>query len=169
MPSPFLSPKPQNITTPARGAESMKKFTLTLTLASLLATAAIAQAQDDDTPPADPRPPVRQSVRRDVEPSSIGSPPPSVQTWIYEQERKRYLDPKEAVRRNAEYRAVMRQRRIESRNWFGYSLSRPIASPNPWHDTYSPMWTGNSAYPYEWSGVGGPAVVYHPGWNTAQY
>lgn len=146
----------------------MTRYKLLFTFASLLATVAVAHAQDEGATSPEPTPPVRNTLRRDVEPS-LGLPAPSVQTWLYEQERKRYLDPKEAVRRNAEYRAIQRQRRIESRNWFGYSNSRPLASPNPWYDTYSPMWTGNSAYPYEWSGVGGPAVVFHPGWTTAQY
>ncbi len=140
----------------------MTKFTLTLTLASLLTAATPAFAQEDAgaaTPP-----PVRNTLRRDATPS-LGTPSPTMETWLYEQERKRYDDPKEMVRRNAEYRMIQRQRRIESRKWFGYSNSRPIASPNPWYDTYSPMWTGNSSNPYEWSGVGGPAVVFRPAWS----
>jgi hypothetical protein len=152
----------------------MTKFTWTLTLASLLAAAVPAIAQDDTHGDAaaiettEQKAQLRPSLRRDDTPS-LGSPTPSVETWLYEQERKRYLDPKEAVRRNAEYRATQRQRRIESRNWFGVSNSRPIASPNPWYETYSPMWTGNSWHPYEWSGTGGPSVVYRPGWHGTQY
>lgn len=141
----------------------MTKFTLTLTFASLLAVAAPAFAQEGEGDATAARPPVRNTLRRDATPS-LGSPSPTMETWLYEQERKRYDDPKEIVRRNAEYEMIQRKRRIESRKWFGYSNSRPIASPNPWYDTYSPMWTGNSFYPYEWSGVGGPAVVYRPGW-----
>ena len=82
--------------------------------------------------------------------------------WFYEQERIRNEDPKTVVRRNAEYRYAQMQRRIESMKWYGMSASRPIASPNPWYDTYSPYWTGNSAQPFEWSGVG-PSVTYRPG------
>jgi hypothetical protein len=147
----------------------MTKLAFAISLVSLLAAAAPAVAQEDATA-AEPKAPVRHSLRRDDAAQSLGTPSPTLETWLYEQERKRYLDPKEAVRRNAEYRAIQRQRRIESRNWFGYSNSRPIASPNPWYDTYSPMWTGNSFFPYEWSGVGGPAVVLRPGWyGTGQY
>jgi hypothetical protein len=147
----------------------MTKFTLSLTLASLLAAAAPVLAQEDDGGAPARQPPVRNTLRRDVTPS-LGSPQPTTETWLYEQELKRYGNPKEIVRRNAEYEMIQRKRRIESRKWFGYSNSRPIASPNPWYDTYSPMWTGNSFYPYQWSGVGGPAVVLRPGWyGTGQY
>lgn len=145
----------------------MIRFTLSLTLASLLAAAAPAFAQEAED--GAERPPVRNSLRRDATPS-LGLPQPTTETWFYEQERKRYDNPKEMVRRNAEYEMILRKRRIESRRWFGYSNSRPVASPNPWYDTYSPMWTGNSYFPYEWSGVGGPAVVLRPGWyGTGQY
>ncbi len=153
----------------------MTKLTWTLALATLLATAIPAIAQDDvvengttqDANATEHKAQPLPSIRRDT--PSLGSPTPSVETWLYEQERKRYLDPKEGVRRNAEYRATQRQRRMESRNWFGVSNSRPMASPNPWYETYSPMWTGNSTHPYEWSGTGGPSVVYRPGWHGTQY
>ncbi|MEX2188704.1 MAG: hypothetical protein WD875_17985 [Pirellulales bacterium] len=147
----------------------MTKFTLTLTLAALLAAAAPAFAQEAEGGATVRQPPVRNTLRRDATPS-LGSPSPTMETWLYEQERKRYDNPKEIVRRNAEYHMAQRQRRIESRKWFGYSNTRPTASPNPWYETYSPTWTGNSVHPFEWSGVGGPAVVLRPGWTgTGQY
>jgi hypothetical protein len=103
------------------------------------------------------------SLRRDAPPSTLTPPATTPEMWFYEQERLRYEDPKTAVRRHAEYRFAQQQRRIESRKWFGISNSRPIASPNPWYDTYSPMWVSNTAYPYEWSGVGYPAIIYRGG------
>jgi hypothetical protein len=102
------------------------------------------------------------TLRRDAGPT-LTPPATTPEMWFYEQERLRYEDPKSAVRRHAEYRFAQQQRRIESRKWFGLSNSRPIASPNPWYDTYSPGWVANTFHPYEWSGVGYPAVIYRSG------
>jgi len=164
----------------------VKKSLFALSTALALGSAALAQPPADpasdgagnqadvDTivdagakEPAERLPERRQSLRRDWQPS-LTAPPSSPELWLYEQERQRYEDPKAAVRRAAEYRATQRQRRIESRKWFGYSNSRPIASPNPWYDTYSPMWVGNSFFPYEWAGVG-PSVAVRPGWYGTSY
>jgi hypothetical protein len=129
--------------------------------------AAGANVEHTDAPAKAPARP-RAVVRREAEPT-LSPPTPTPEMWLYEQELKRHDDPKLAVRRAAEYRATQRQRRIESRKWFGLSNSRPVASPNPWYETYSPMWTGNTAFPYEWSGAGGPAVAYRPGWYGTNY
>ena len=80
--------------------------------------------------------------------------------WLYLQEQKQYNDPKVAVRRNAEIRGQQRQARLASMKWFGYSNSRPSASPTPTMGTYSPFWGGNTWNPYMWAGVGhGPSAV----------
>lgn len=70
--------------------------------------------------------------------------------WYYSQETRRHDDPKQAVRRKAEYVAQQRTLRIESMKWYGMSNSRPIASTSPFMDEYSPSWIGNSSHPYQW-------------------
>lgn len=160
----------------------MKKILLMAAMLAWFATAASAQEgvepaagdaganvdQEHNEPAAKQPIRPRGSLRRDAEPT-LSPPTPTPEMWLYEQERKRYEDPKAAVRRAAEYRTTQRQRRIEARKWFGYSNSRPLASPNPWYDTYSPMWTGNAVNPYEWSGTGGPSVAFRPGWYGTNY
>lgn len=80
--------------------------------------------------------------------------------WIYLQEQKRYNDPRAAVRRNAEAKGEQRQARLASMKWFGYSNSRPSASPTPTMGTYSPFWSGNTWNPHMWAGIGSsPSTV----------
>ena len=79
--------------------------------------------------------------------------------WYYSQEMRRHDDPKQAVRRKAEYVAQQRTLRIESMKWFGMSNSRPVASTTPFMDQYSPAWIGNSSHPYQWIPVGSPSTA----------
>ena len=73
--------------------------------------------------------------------------------WLYVQEMRRHDDPKEAVRRKAEYRTAQRQRRMAAREWFGYSNARPTANSDPWTAGYSAHWSGNNAMrPDQWIG-----------------
>jgi hypothetical protein len=84
--------------------------------------------------------------------------------WYYSQEMRRHDDPRQAVRRKAEFVAQQRTLRIESMKWFGMSNSRPLASTTPFMDEYSPSWIGNSSHPYQWVGVGSrsAAIYYTP-------
>ena len=82
--------------------------------------------------------------------------------WYYMQEQQRMDDPKQAIRRAAEYRASQRRARIESSRWFGYSRLRPQASPIPFTGTAAPVWVGNNSNPYFWSGFGRTSFI-HPG------
>jgi hypothetical protein len=79
--------------------------------------------------------------------------------WYYSQEMRRHDDPKQAVRRKAEFVTQQRMRRIESMKWFGISNARPYASTTPFMDEYSPAWIGNGYHPYQWVGVGSPVIV----------
>ncbi|HVA46077.1 MAG TPA: hypothetical protein VNH11_06855 [Pirellulales bacterium] len=73
--------------------------------------------------------------------------------WLYTQEMQRRDDPKEAVRRKAEFRTAQRQRRIAAREWFGYSNSRPTVNPDPYIAGYSAHWSANNAVrPDQWIG-----------------
>lgn len=134
------------------------------TIVCLFAAVTVVAAQDP--PVKDAQPTAREeraSLRRDSAAPLLTPPSTTPEMWLYEQERLRYEDPKQAVRRNAEYRWAQRAKRIESMRWFGMSNSRPLATTGMYYDTYSPTWVGNTFHPYEWSGVGGPTVVYGPG------
>ena len=62
---------------------------------------------------------------------------PTPEMWFYSQERERYLDPKEAVRRKAEFRAQQRQQRIATMKAYGMSKQRPLVTYTPFHTYYS--------------------------------
>jgi hypothetical protein len=74
--------------------------------------------------------------------------------WLYQQEMRRYNDPLQAVRQNAATRANQRRSRLAAQQWFGFSNTRPQASPVPFMDMYSPTWMSNSWNPYGWIGSG---------------
>jgi hypothetical protein len=79
--------------------------------------------------------------------------------WLYSQEQRRHDDPKDAVRRKAEYRTAQRMRRMAAREWFGYSNARPVANPDPWNAGYSAHWSANNAMrPDQWIGNSRAAV-----------
>lgn len=106
-------------------------------------------------------PALAQSPARDVNYCvgvSPGDVAPTVDMWFYEQELQRYENPKNAVRRKAEERAVQRRARLAAQRWFGFSPTRPPASSDPIHGDYSPTWTGRGHYPFRWS-QSGPAVI----------
>jgi hypothetical protein len=149
----------------------MKKLVF-LVVAGILTPAVFAEAQQPRT--ASTRPSneltMRPESRTRVEKSnaelaaesaeSLGQMTPEV--WFYQQELRRYEDPKAAVRRKAEFRAWQRQRRIAAMQWYGFSNSRPMANPIPWQSgVYGPGWVANNyRHPYEWSGAGRTAVIY---------
>ncbi len=79
--------------------------------------------------------------------------------WFYQEQMNRRDDPKEAVRRKAEFRTSQREARLASRRWFGISLMRPTTSTAIMDGEGAAVWTGNDPwYPYRWSGRT-PAVV----------
>ena len=83
--------------------------------------------------------------------------------WFYQQYHRDYMDPKLAVRRNAEFRAAQRRQRISAMKWFGFSNQRPVAGADPWHGDYSPTWTSNNAaHPFRWQGIGRSWLVALP-------
>ena len=93
---------------------------------------------------------------------TLGELTPTPSMWLYEQERRRYEDPRSSVRVNAEQRGVQRRQRIAAMQWFGYSNSRPTVSVTPFTGTAAPQWGSNSADPFIWTGVRRPTVVYVP-------
>ncbi|MDZ4819680.1 MAG: hypothetical protein SGJ20_11980 [Planctomycetota bacterium] len=79
--------------------------------------------------------------------------------WFYEQERRRYEDPQAAVREVAQQRSAQRRARIAAMKWYGMSNSRPIASPDPVHGTYSPRWVSGGFNPSLWQGPSGSVAI----------
>ncbi len=99
------------------------------------------------------------SVKSDVPTISPGEVKATPEMWFYEQQMRRYNDPKTVVRANAEYRAEQRQARLASMKWFGFSNSRPQAVSDPFNGDYSAHWTSNNpAHPMRWAGVGQTSV-----------
>jgi hypothetical protein len=92
-----------------------------------------------------------------ISPGEVAATP---EMWFYQQYMRQYQDPKAAVRKQAEFRADQRQRRIAALKWFGYSNQRPRVACDPIHGDYAPHWTSNNDwYPDRWSGVGYPWIV----------
>lgn len=79
--------------------------------------------------------------------------------WFYQEQMSRRDDPKEAVRRKAEFRASQREARLAARRWFGVSLMRPTTSTAIMNGESGAVWTGSDPlYPYRWRGAS-PVVV----------
>jgi hypothetical protein len=116
-------------------------------------TASAQQVEESFRLPHKTRPAVPSPT---LSPGEVQATP---EMWFYEQERLFYADPKNAVRANAEYRAYQRARRMAALKWYGFSNSRPMASPDPVHGTYSPRWVGNGYIPSYWVGAGNSAVI----------
>ena len=85
--------------------------------------------------------------------------PLSPEMWFYKQQLERYDNPKTAVRRNAEFQHQQRMARLEALKWYGFSNSRPTASPTPFMTMYSPAWQSNWGRPYAWYTSGRPTIV----------
>jgi hypothetical protein len=85
----------------------------------------------------------------EVSPSDI-SPTLTPEIWLYMQELRRYDDPKQAVRRKAEFRAQQRLNRLAAMRWYGVSNQRPLVFSSPWTSDYSPVWPGYGWNRYFW-------------------
>jgi hypothetical protein len=116
----------------------MKKY---VSLAIVAAMAALAMAQQ-------PNDHQQVSAEQAIDPQLNLTP----EMLLYLQAMRRYDDPKQAVRRNAEQKADQRRARLAALKWYGFSNQRPQAAPTPFTTTYSPVWTGNVWDPYRWVG-----------------
>jgi hypothetical protein len=116
----------------------------------------VAQATKPATTLAPPV--VRRTETRQPTPPVVVSNGPTVppEMWLYSEEIRRHDDPAQAVRRKAELRGAQRMSRIAAMKWFGFSNSRPQASPVPMMGEYSPAWIGNGYDRYDWVGVNWP-------------
>lgn len=125
----------------------MKRLILGIALipALLISTTVLAQESEN---------PVKPTETPTEATPAVDETSPTETMWFYLQQQKRYDDPQIAIRRKAEWKSAQRRLRLASQRWFGYSASRPIASPTPMMGVYSPMWIGNGTDPFYWVGAG---------------
>lgn len=125
----------------------------TITLLAVVMVSSVVRAQE---PAPAPQQPMRGSL-------SFSQMSPTPEMWFYDQALRQYNDPKQSVRRKAEFMADQRRRQLASMAWFGFSNSRPVVNPTPYTGTYSPMWVSNTMNPSQWGGVAAqPVVVIRP-------
>ncbi len=111
-------------------------------------------------------PTVRRPVEKVPVPEATQQVPwsritPTENMWLYEQEKRDFLDTTLAVRRRAEFTAWQRRHRLAATQWYGYSNSRPNWHPTPsMSGTFSPSWTGNDYLDRNrWSTATPPVVI----------
>jgi hypothetical protein len=134
---------------------AMHKLVCSLSVVALLATVSVQEAAAQEAEHQQ----VNQVSAEQAIDSQLNLTPEMV---MYLQAIRRYEDPKQAVRRNAEQRASARRARISAMNWYGFSNSRPQASPTPFMGTYSPVWSGSNWSPYHWNGGYSNHTVFFP-------
>jgi hypothetical protein len=141
------------------GAGCAPLFAQTPRVAPAAKTPAVQPKADTDNPMRrQVAAPLRNQFEFDREPwkpaDDLKTDTVTPEMWLYQQEMRRYNDPLQAVRQNASIRANQRRSRLAAQQWFGFSNSRPQASPVPFMDMYSPTWVSNSWNPYGWIGSG---------------
>lgn len=145
-----LTPKPAELPEPTKNAETNEDASTTTAASE---GAVVAPESLPYALPPNHCPPMIPHL-------STGVLNPTPQMWFYQEELRQYLDPRLAVRRNAEVRAAQRQARIAARKWYGMSNSRPYCSPDPFNGDYSPHWSnGSPNYPNRWSWTPRPWFV----------
>lgn len=120
----------------------MKRLLLGLTFLPAMLVCSVLAAQDPD----------KLNLANGDQGARLNEMAQTEDMWFYMQELRRYDDPQVVIRRKAEKKADQRRQRLASMKWYGYSQSRPSASPTPSMGVYSPMWIGNGADPYQWIG-----------------
>lgn len=136
--------RPRSHHVPQRGLNMFRLLSVALATSILLVTPLVAQQpRRSDTQPG-----AASGHKRVRAPNDAYAVPPG-----------QMEHPAVAVRRNAQFRAAQRRRRIAARRWFGLSNSRPMASATPWMGAYSPYWMSNTGQPFGWAGVGRTTVI----------
>lgn len=129
----------------------MRRLGLALLVANLVTVSAALSQESDD--------PFTTGGRSSTAAVSTADVPPTSEMWFYEQERRRYENPRNAVRANAEVRAAQRQNRLAALRWFGFSNSRPRSGTDPVHGSYAPRWVSGGVVASEWRSSGQAVVV----------
>jgi hypothetical protein len=102
--------------------------------------------------------------------ASTGELTPTPEMWFYEQELRRWDDPQNIVRANAEERAAQRRARLAAMAWYGMSNSRPNVSPDPTDSPYAAHWRSNGYQPSEWvGGISHQTIILEANRGTKAY
>ena len=118
-------------------------FAFVLTATCMAASSALAQGPSNRlNGKTDPTP------HSSVDMKNVQATP---EMWFYEQQMKRYNDPKEMVRQNAAMAAAQRKQRLAALKWYGYSNSRPTVNPTPFGASYAPTWNNATIRPWSWA------------------
>jgi hypothetical protein len=119
----------------------MRRLVLTFAMLPVLFGASTLMAQDGD-----------RVLRPRGQDPAVDQVAQTEDMWFYLQELRRYDDPQVVIRNKAELKGEQRRHRLAAMKWFGWSQSRPSASPVPTMGVYSPTWVGNGSDPYHWIG-----------------
>ncbi len=92
---------------------------------------------------------------------STGQVSATPEMWFYEQELRRYDDPRNAIRAQAAMKTAQRNARLAAMQWYGFSNSRPLTGVDCLHGVYAPRWVSNGYNPAEWVGAAGSTTIYY--------
>ena len=111
-----------------------------------------SQAQDNipelNVNPPRPQAQAREDGQGDEQAAPVSMTP---EAWQYLKDSHVQQSARELIFRRASFRAAQREMRIASRDWYGVSLSRPMASPVPFMGVYSAYWAGTYRDPSVWT------------------
>lgn len=126
-----------------------------IALAALTSLAVVTTGQAQERAPETnvyaPRPAAQVQADQDVQqPADVSMTP---EAWRYLKDQQIKQSARDLIFRRASFRAAQREMRIASREWYGMSLSRPMASPIPFTGIYSPHWAGTFREPSLWTAL----------------
>jgi hypothetical protein len=131
----------------------MSRFLLAL---SVMATFAATNLKADQPPVVQTSASSAPAEMTTISANQVTATP---EMWFYEQEMRRYDDPRTAIRANAALKTAQRQARLAAMQWYGLSNSRPLAGCDPFHGVYITGWVSNGYMPNEWVGQPGPTTI----------
>jgi hypothetical protein len=79
--------------------------------------------------------------------------------YDYDQQPQYRPNPTAIIQQKAQYRAMQRQARIASMQWYGMSNARPTAAATPFCSMYSPAWQMPGGRPYAWYSCERPVYI----------
>jgi hypothetical protein len=80
------------------------------------------------------------------------------ETWYYRSSPEREQN-FTVAQLKAQQRGAQRMARLEAMRWYGYSNSRPVATPMPWTTMYSPAWQMPGGRPFAYYLSHRPLVI----------
>ena len=122
----------------------MRRITFALFICGF--TCFLNTANSQETPTAKDKEPTGPIVEL---PSDVSVTP---EMWMYLHEYQSNKDPKQAIRKRAEFRAKQRRARLAAQRWYGHSPLRPTANSLPqMSPSHGSTWIGVPWSPTEWT------------------